>query len=399
MTVAATIGGVEIIDRFAEEWRELCEESATDEPFYRPEWIRAYIRAFAAGKTVVLVTARSEGRLRAVLPLLEERTAYLGWRVTRLRSAANIHSVRFDLVRCAGSEGDQAELAVWDYLKNFLSWDVIEFPDVPEGGVVDGWRAWAQKDGFYTAKVNSLQMPFIQLVPWEGDWDWWLGRLKGEFRQNLRRRVRKLQDEPKLRRIDRADPEGLKLFYEMERSGWKGTDRGAIACSPWTLQFYNEIAHMAEHFGYLTLYFLEVGGRTIAAQFGLTYRGRYFSLKSAYFETEAKFSPGHLLVNLVLRDCANRGLTEFDFLGPWMEWKANWTSLARPHCTVHIFRDTISGSALHAALFGWKSLAKKLLGPELVSWVRNRRRVPYKSPRSCIEDTSTHTHSTSRVNS
>jgi CelD/BcsL family acetyltransferase involved in cellulose biosynthesis len=364
--VSAARGGVEMIDDLAEQWRELCRESSNDEPFFRPEWIGAYMRAFAADETVVLLTARSEGRLLAVLPLLEEQTSFLGLPVIKLRGAANIHSGRFDLVHCAGSEGDRAAHAVWDYLKNTLDWDVIEFPQVPEGGGIDGWIAAAKEDGFYTGKVHSFEMPYVQLVPWEGGWDWWLCRLSGNFRHNLRRRVRKLPSEPKLRRVERADPEALQLFYEIERSGWKGADGGAIACNPQTLKFYDEIARMADRFGYLTLYFLEVGGKTIAAQFGLTYNGRYFVPKCAYDESAQNFSPGHLLVNSILRDCSNRGLTEFDFLGPWMEWKANWTPLSRPHNTFLIFRDTVSGSAIHAAKFGWKRLAKKLFDSELV---------------------------------
>jgi CelD/BcsL family acetyltransferase involved in cellulose biosynthesis len=255
-------------------------------------------------------------------------------------------------------------------LRDALKWDVIEFPLAPEGGAVNEWMAAARKSGFRAAKVDSFQMPYVQLVPWEGDWDWWLRRLSGNFRHNLRRRARKFPCEPKLRRVDNADPEALKLFFEMERSGWKGADGGAIACNPRTLRFYNEIAQAADRFGYLTLYFLNMGERTIAAHFGLTYNGRYFVPKCAYDESAEHFSPGHMLVNSVLRDCASRSLSEFDFLGPWMEWKANWTPLTRPHNTIHIFRDSLSGSALYSARFGWKRVAKGLLHPKLVRWAK-----------------------------
>ena len=37
-TVASEEGGVDVIDRLAEEWRRLCDEGPGDEPFYRPEW-------------------------------------------------------------------------------------------------------------------------------------------------------------------------------------------------------------------------------------------------------------------------------------------------------------------------------------------------------------------------
>ena len=37
-------GGVEIVDRLADEWRELCHEGPGEQPFYRPEWVAAYVR-------------------------------------------------------------------------------------------------------------------------------------------------------------------------------------------------------------------------------------------------------------------------------------------------------------------------------------------------------------------
>src|SRR5438445_1696284 len=79
-------GGVELIDALAEEWRELCEEEPNDQPFCRPEWVCAYLRAFAPRAKLVLITARVDGRLRAVLSLIEERGFLCGLPVRKLRS-------------------------------------------------------------------------------------------------------------------------------------------------------------------------------------------------------------------------------------------------------------------------------------------------------------------------
>src|SRR6185369_17247575 len=87
-TVKAETGGVEVVDLLGDEWRRLHEESACQEPFYRPEWVSAYIRAFASEKKVVVVTARVGGVLRAVLPLIEERSICCGAPITKLHGAA-----------------------------------------------------------------------------------------------------------------------------------------------------------------------------------------------------------------------------------------------------------------------------------------------------------------------
>ena len=46
MIIEAHRGGVEIVDRLANEWRELCIKGSQNQPFFRPEWIAAVLSAF-----------------------------------------------------------------------------------------------------------------------------------------------------------------------------------------------------------------------------------------------------------------------------------------------------------------------------------------------------------------
>ena len=69
MVAAAHRGGVEVVERWADEWRNLCNEAVDDQPFYRPEWIAAHIRAFSPQAKVVLVTVSCEEKLLFILPL------------------------------------------------------------------------------------------------------------------------------------------------------------------------------------------------------------------------------------------------------------------------------------------------------------------------------------------
>jgi CelD/BcsL family acetyltransferase involved in cellulose biosynthesis len=363
IAVEAHEGGLEVLDGLADEWRGLCDQNPAGELFYRPAWTRAYVRAFKPENRLCVVTARIGGRLCALLPLIQESVSMVGLPARMLRGAGNVHTCRFDLVRVRGAEGAAAVAAVWSFLRESPEWDVIHLPFVPEEGTLPQVAALAQKDGFPVGRRESLHMPYISLVGASARGNVWSGPLNGRFRRDLRRRLRNLEGlgEVRLRRVARAAPEDLQSFYELERCGWKGQEGTAIACGPATRQFYDEIAQAADLFGYLSLYFLEVGGRPIAAHFGLTYKGRYLVPKIGYDETYARYSPGHLLVDAVLRDCAARGLTEFDFLGPAMNWKGCWTSLTRPHAALYIFAKTPLGRTLHAAKFGWKSAVKKLL--------------------------------------
>jgi hypothetical protein len=126
-------GTAELFHEVADEWRQLCERGPCNQPFFRPEWIAASIEAFASKHRLLLITVREGGRLRAVLPLLEEKPWAPGVPFTRLRSAADVdHSPRFDLIH-GGGDVEAVAHAAWRHLKNLPHWDAIELVNVPRG--------------------------------------------------------------------------------------------------------------------------------------------------------------------------------------------------------------------------------------------------------------------------
>ena len=363
-TVVAEEGGVDLIDRLAEEWRRLCDDGPSDEPFYRPEWIRAYIRAFEPTKKLMLVTARVGGRLKAVLPLIRERALLCGFPVTRLRGAANCHSCRFDAVRGAGVEGDAAVLAIWNFLKHFCGWDVLELCDVPQSGALERLCDAARRDGFLTGRWESKRSPYIPLSGFSSDEEPWRSNSSANFRSSMRKRIRRLSARGPLRllRVETADSHFTQLFYDLEEAGWKGNAGSAIACNQNTRTFYDEISQNAARFGYLSLYFLEVNGQMIAANLGLSHRGRYFSLKLAMNENYKEFGPGHLMINAGLHDCVKRGFNQYDFTGPWEEYESTWTSHVRSHFGFWVFRDAPYGRLLHTVNIRLRARVRRALG-------------------------------------
>ena len=111
VTADVATGGIEVIDRLADEWRVLCQATEFRAPFHRPEWIAAYVRAFAPRSTVVVATVRQDGRLAAVLPLIRETGLLGGLPARKLRGAGNVHTCRYDLVhRAADAEAVMAAI-------------------------------------------------------------------------------------------------------------------------------------------------------------------------------------------------------------------------------------------------------------------------------------------------
>jgi CelD/BcsL family acetyltransferase involved in cellulose biosynthesis len=359
-------GGVEIIERFADEWRELCAEGPCDQPFFRPEWIESYLRAFEPQKRLLIITAHVNGRLRALLPLVEGRALFHGLPVRMLRSPTNVHSCRFDLAHGAGQDIPAAVRAIWQLLRERRSWDLIELSLVPKGGASERLLGLANSDGHLTGQWDMSPGPYIELPEQVTTLEAAIKHTSSKFRYSVRRRQRKLEEEGGLRLISttEADPTELERFYQLESTGWKGEEGTAIACAAETRMFYDGVARSATRFGYLSLYRLDCGDRTVAMHYGLNYGGRYFLLKPAYDEHFSHGAPGHVITSEVLRELLAQGVKEFDFLMPQMEWKREWATAARPHAFCYIFARSFIGRALHTYKFRLRPLRNKLFASE-----------------------------------
>jgi CelD/BcsL family acetyltransferase involved in cellulose biosynthesis len=340
------------------EWDALVERT-DDQPFFRHGFLRLWLEHFGPRNSLCLFTLRNaEGRLVAVLPLVLRRTRVYGMPVRELASASNLHSCRFDLV---AEDPAQASSVFLEALAARRDWDVLRLVDVPEGGAGEAFGAAAGQAGLACGSWPSIRSPFITL-PDAADNSFEYGSTK--FRANLRRRRRRLQERGQitLERIEggpslqRHLEDGLRL----EASGWKGSAGTAIRQDPDTLGFYLALAHHAAARGMLRLWVMRLDGWAIAFHFALEHGGRYLLLKPAYDESLAACSPGQLLMQDVLADCVERGLREFDFLGPDMPWKRDWTTKTRAHAWLFAFRGW-RGRMLHALKFRLMPTARELL--------------------------------------
>ena len=359
-------GGVEIIDRLAGEWRGICDAGPYTAPFYRPEWVSAYMSAFAADEEVVLVTVRQSGRLIAVLPLVSGMGTLGGLPVRKLRAPANVHTCRYDLVHCETASAAMVVPVIWDALCGLRDWDVLEMPNVPFRGTATDLAKHARTQGYTTYAVRGSTSPYLKLPGDDTAADSPVQCTDAKFRSNLRRRMRILQSHGTVKVVcsEKRD-ERLFGFYELERSGWKGKERSAIACSDETRDFYDAVASSAERFGYFALYTLECAGRAVAMHYGVRHSGRFFLLKTAYDENFAACSPGQLLTYEVLRSLTAQRYTEFDFLGLNMPWKRAWMPRLRTHSSWYVFRGKRGGVA-RALRFG--------IRPALGRYIRRGRR-------------------------
>lgn len=350
---------VHTFTRLGPEWNALVGRTR-NEPFYRHEFIRSWLENFRPEAPLKLLIGREPGgRLVALFPLIEEQVRMFGIPLRQWTSPTNVQSARFDLI--AEDEGT-ANRAFFSYLRNAEHWDLLRITDLPPNGSARRLDEIAREHGLPTGVYESHRSVYIALPP---SIETFQAALGGKFRSNLRRRRKLLEAKGKISFDQITGGPDLQVRLEecfaIEQSGWKGKHGEPANQDPRIHGFYSALARRTSKEGSFSLYRLLLDGRPVAFQYGLTQDGIFSLLMTSYDESLRDCSPGHLLVEEVLRHCIETGQREFDFLGCDLEWKRAWSQTSRQHIWLFIFRNNVRGRFVHGMKFKLTPAAKRLM--------------------------------------
>lgn len=329
--------------------------------FLLHEWLENWWLHFGAGRRLATLLARREGRLVAVLPLLEQRERIHGIPVTTLRSTTNPHSCRFNALCAPGCEA--AMEAIWDHLaKRSRPWHAIILEDVPsDAPLLAPMLRAAARDGAPVGVWHGGDVPYLTI---EGSWETYHGALSQKFRANLRRRRNQLREhgEVSYRCVTAPAevPEALRAGFKLEGSGWKDQEGSAIASDPNLVSFYESWARVAAARGWLGLSFLDVDGTPVAFDYSTIHDGRYYNMKIGYDPAYGRYSVGQLLKEDILRHCFEGGVGEYDFLGISTMSKEDWKPKPRVHEWHFVYAPSALGRLLHFLKFTATPLLRRL---------------------------------------
>ncbi len=344
------------------EWDELLDASDCDIPFLCHAWVRLWWTHFGAGRRLSIVTARRDGRLALAIPMMEEYQPWFPAPLVKLRSLTNGHSFRFQMLLRRGEE--ESVHAAWRYLgKRPRPWHMLEFERFPTGFAADRELMLCARNGGHNVGVwRGGTSPFLTL---HGTWETYLASLKPKFRSNLRNRLKRLQ---KLGTVShevvtarKECAAALGDAFAIERSGWKGEEKSAIASDPALTRFYTEWGDLAADRGWLRLWFLRIGERRVAFEYDVEYKRVLYCMKIGYDSELHPYSPGQTLKAAVLEGAFQEGIREYDFLGVMDEAKGDWTSEGRPFDWVYVYNGGIPSRLHYAVKFALKPSLKRML--------------------------------------
>jgi len=293
-------------------WQDVVHTGA---PFLAPAFFALTERHFGGGRPWLV------GDVEAVLPLVRQ-----GYALNALRSD---HSPRFDMI------GDEAALPrIWEALKADDSWRVLALDGVAETSVLATvLPELARSAGCRVAVQPSSRSPYFALDGFEE-------RLDKEFRRQLRKRAKKIED-LSFERITTYDAGAVQDLFRLESSGWKEGEGTSIASSSATMVFYADLIAELARTGQLSLCFLKSGDKRIAVQLAAEDDRTCYLLKTGYDPEYRNLGAGHLVIYHFALDARERGKQVVDLCGTECDAKACWTDLAQQRVNIRVYRGAL----------------------------------------------------------
>lgn len=315
-----------------EAWNRLAERAGN--LFSTFDWAECWHRHFADGPVEVI--ADDERDPRVILPL--QRSGRL---VRQVRMLGNGPADQLGPV-CAPEDRDlAAELVRTEVLERRRpGWDVTLLQDVPVS------HAWQARLG--GVEVRRTPSPVVHLGGVDS-WDGWLATMSKNFRDQARRRPRRLLKEmPVSFRLATHETleDDLAHLFRLHRLRW-GSD--AQYATGTERAFHEDFARIALDNGWLRLWMLDLGDDVIAALHGFGFADAEYSYQSGRDPRYEHLSLGFVMYVHALRESIEAGRTEYRLLRGDEDYKSRFTDDEAPLHSL-AFAHTLRGRAAVAAV-------------------------------------------------
>jgi CelD/BcsL family acetyltransferase involved in cellulose biosynthesis len=287
------------VDEARVEWAALAEVAGN--PFATPEWCEAWLRHIGGDLRLHLFAGRWADRtLAAIVPLVVARGRY----VRKARFLGFGPSNELGPISAPENREAAASLLRQALAVTRQEWDVFIGEYLPGGG-------WDRRVG--AILVARTSDPVVR-GPW-GSWDEYLASRSSNFRQELRRKERRLAERGLTFREVREESEldgALDVLFELHRERWGNQ------ASRWfggRETFQREFDRVAFERGWLRVSVLELEGRPVVAYQGLRFGDSEWSYQFGRDTSEDSSSVGLIATAHAVRRSMEEGATAFR-LGP-----------------------------------------------------------------------------------
>jgi CelD/BcsL family acetyltransferase involved in cellulose biosynthesis len=106
-------------------------------------------------------------------------------------------------------------------------------------------------------------------------------------------------------------------------------------------KFYMSLANRLFRKGWLDLVYIMVGSVPISYVYSFLFKNKYYYYNLAYNSEYAKYSPGSILLQELVKYSFDNKLFEFDFLRGDESYKSHWSTHLRENYAIDIVNNSL----------------------------------------------------------
>ncbi len=259
-------------------------------------------------------------------------------------------------------QGDQLIRQFLKHLFNQKNWDIITIPDLPQTSPTLELLKQNSKNLPQFKIEKGIICPYVTIPNSEKKL---LNSLNPKFRKNLTRRLNKLEKEQGKVEITHyyefgSLQQAMKIFFSLHQKRWmfKG-EKGGFGNQK-SREFTMETIKFFAERDWLRLHFLTVNNKPVAVSLDLEYQGKMYGHLSGFDPEYSKYSVGNLLMLKILKQCVEKGLSEYDFMQGDEAYKFDWTNKFRQNMNIKFVNKKFSSLLINLSLQSYKLTRRSL---------------------------------------
>jgi len=363
------------LEGLREEWNALLQVSAADTVFLTWEWASAWWKSYGSDKALCIIRIRDGDSVVALAPLYLKTFRRYGFLYTGAYFVGDgsDDSDYLDVIVRRGDEERVAQELAAFCLDGRFPGDLLFLNEVPETSEVlthlkhglQGWH-WRQ---------TEVPCMYVDLPD---DWETYIKGLAPRMRTKIRSLTRELERNRAVRYEGSPSEEQLTArledLFRLHHLRWQSKNRDGVFVSANKRRFYYEMSSSFLPKDWLRFYSLAVDDRYVAHQFCFEYKKTMFLLQEGFDPEREEQGIGNVLRAHVFRDCIERGVKTYDFLGGATPHKRSWGGTIKKSLRVAVGKPLPKNALFFGVpriLDAGKESLKAVLPARLLAWRRS----------------------------
>ena len=322
--------------KLREEWNCLLEHSGQGNPFLTWEWMYTWWLSYQeerAHKRLSIIVAEEGTEIYAILPgfIKKERIGAFQLQTFHLMGTEFVTTNYLEII-CRKPSDTEIIFSLMDFL-------LSQKPEIDVVTISHILDDHPQLDAL-TRIANKLKLELYLdhyhtclYIPIRDTWDNYFQGLSKNTRYNWRRYLRGLQNQfqAEFERVNNHEQidQAIDTLFDLHSKRFRAKKSDTFFKSDVKKNFHKKVAHKFFQQDILNMFQLKVDHKPIAIYYCFQHSDQMHFFQSGMDPRWDKYSPGFVLLGMIIRYSFEKGLKEFDFGRGTDSYKLKWNPVSR----------------------------------------------------------------------